>query len=169
MATYTYKVENLKSISDSVYEMANKFPEALKESLNQSIEINVRGPSMKKVPISDPNRYAPKKKGKRSWSKSYQPNQSGSLQKSYGVKIEYNSSSELHATMFYDAKKMGADGVERGYAKFVHDMKDPTASGKPVQWSRPGSGNKFLTEFAEKNKDDVFKDMAEFMGKRLFK
>lgn len=169
MVRFTYNVRNLKQVSDSVYEMATQFPKALEESLNQSIEINVRNPSMRKVPISDPNRYAPKRSGVRSWSKSYQPNQSGSLQKSYGVKVEYSSSEELHATMFYDAKKLGADGVERGYAKFVHDMPDPTKSGQPVNWSRPGSGNKFLTEFAEGNRETVFKDMVEFIERRLYK
>lgn len=30
------------------------------------------------------------------------------------------------------------------YAVYVHEMEDPTPSGRPVHWSKPGSGNYFL-------------------------
>lgn len=38
----------------------------------------------------------------------------------------------------------GRIGYTADYAAFVHEMPDPTASGKPVNWSKEGTGNKFL-------------------------
>lgn len=39
---------------------------------------------------------------------------------------------------------VGFGGVAAPYAVYVHEMLDPRPNGKPVNWTTPGTGNKYL-------------------------
>jgi hypothetical protein len=64
---------------------------------------------------------------------------------------------------------IGFDTVD--YAMYVHEMEDPTPSGKPVHWSKPGSGNYFLDgpmeELSEWILNKTDDNMAKILGRYL--
>ena len=79
------------------------------------------------------------------------------------------------------AKIVGRVGYTARYAAAVHEMPDPTvprsrfrrtkkgpsftvsSGGKPVNWTKPDTGNKFLEKAVKQNLDMILKFMREFM------
>lgn len=59
----------------------------------------------------------------------------GNLRNSYYTRVDQVSPTKWRGTL----------GNRSYYAWYVHEMPDPTISGKPVNWTTPGTGNKFLT------------------------
>ena len=58
---------------------------------------------------------------------------------------------------------IGRIGYTAKYAALVHEMPDPTPSGKKVNWTKPGTGNKFLEKAVKRNQDMIIKFLREFM------
>lgn len=46
-------------------------------------------------------------------------------------------------------------GYRAEHAVFVHEMLDPTALGNPVNWTKPGSKNKFLEDPFNRHKEKI--------------
>lgn len=138
-------LEIMSKIGDQVMQYA---PAALETS----ISVNVRTPSLQIVPISDPNRYAPVRNGRRAWSKSYTPNHSGTLARSYTQEVRNNDGKSFELKVGYEAP----------YAFFVHERDDASTN-----WSRPGSHSKFISTPVKNNKDKIVSDMVKDIFGRL--
>ena len=51
-------------------------------------------------------------------------------------------------------------GFSASYAVFVHEMIGPTKGGRQIDWSRPGSGPKFLEAALNRNMDEILQIIA---------
>lgn len=136
------RVRSATDISKSIEAFGRQVIPASNRALNQAVEINVRGASQRIVPISDPNRYAPK--GSHS---GYVRQTSGTLRKSYYQTAKINGN-----------KAVFEAGYSAPYASNVHKMDQ-----NKTHWSRPGSRAKYLEEPYRQNKDKVIPDMVDIV------
>lgn len=58
-------------------------------------------------------------------------------------------------------------GYYTNYALYVHEMLDPTASGRAVQWSLAGTGNKFLENAFMAHADEIPDVIAEAVNEAI--
>lgn len=80
------------------------------------------------------------------------------LRKSIKIYVGKNSGYNMEVLV-------ASEGVP--YAKFVHNMPDPLPSGKPVRWTKTGTGNKFIYKPLHDNKDEIPKDFCNEIDARL--
>lgn len=82
----------------------------------------------------------------------------GNLIKSLQVYVGSNGGNRIKVVV-------GSEGVT--YAKYVHNMPDPLPSGKPVHWTKPRTGNKFIEKPLKDNKDTIPADFCDEIDARL--
>ena len=80
------------------------------------------------------------------------------LRKSIKLRVESNQGDRVKVWI-------GSEGVE--YAARVHDMQDPHPNGRPVRWTKQGSGNKFIGKPLHDNRDLIPADMMDEIDARI--
>lgn len=140
------KLEDLSTFRDGMGRLRTEWPDA-----RQSLYLAIRNTAMndieRRTPESTKQRY---------------PNDpergNANLYKSIKLHVSSNSGSMIKVYV-------GSEGVS--YARRVHDMEDPKRNGKPVRWTKQGSGNKFLYLPLKKNETKIPVEMMDEIDARI--
>lgn len=118
-----------------------------RKALHIAILNTVQEPMMLRVPQSTRQRYPMRI-----------DSGNANLRKSLMIYVGQNGGNRIRVVV-------GSEGVP--YAKRVHDMPDPGRSGKPVRWTKPGTGNKFISKPLMDNRDRIPEDLCDEVDAKL--
>jgi len=118
-----------------------------RKALHLAIIHKGQGPISLRVPSSSRKRY-PKRIDAGN----------ANLRKSIRIYVGQNSGYNMEVLV-------ASEGVP--YARFVHNMPDPLPSGKPVNWTKVNTGNKFLYKPLHDNRKEIPKDFCAEIDARM--
>jgi len=137
MTSYNVPIDDLEDFTRAMDILKTEWGNIRERALGEALQLTIEGPIKSRTPRS--KRGLPK-------YKNYANAGLGNLRNDYRLQEISNGGSRCEFMIGYP-------DVE--YAKAVHDMKDPTSKGKPVQWSAPGTGNRFLELPIVENQDTL--------------
>lgn len=137
MTSYTVAIDDLDDFTRAMETLKVEWSSIRERALGEALQMTLEGQIKSRTPRS--KRGLPK-------YKYYADAGLGNLRNDYTLQEISNGGSRCEFMIGYP-------DVE--YAMAVHEMKDPTASGKAVQWSAPGTGNKFLEKPIYDSKDEI--------------
>lgn len=137
MTSYRVSIDDLSDFSQAMDLLRSEWPSIRERALGEALQMSIEGDIKSRTPRS--------KKGLPKY-KYYANAGLGNLRNDYRLQEVSSGGSRCEFMIGYP-------NVE--YAMAVHEMKDPTASGKAVQWSAPGTGNKFLEKPIYDSKDEI--------------
>ena len=154
------KVNDLQQFAASIEKLSEDWDERSANALTQALYGRPRTEMMKRVPYSNPKKYANKDGSKSAANKRMHR---GNLRNSF--KIEHKPGSREVSIGFVASTTVP-------YVAYQHELPDPLPSGKPVDYSTAGTGNKFVEKPLKKNADlipeRVCKEM-EAQIRRMFR
>ena len=139
-------IEDLDTYNERMGEFRDEWMD-IRQSLYLAVENKGMTPIKRRTPQSSRKRY---------------PNRIDSgnqnLLKSIKMNIKSNTGSEIKVFV-------GSTGVD--YAAKVHEMPDPHPNGRPVNWTKVGTGNKYIQKPLEDNRDTIPEDMLKEIDRRI--
>lgn len=133
-----YTVQDPREIAQFMDTLSASWDRIVSNSLKDALSHDLRTAVLKRVPESNRHRY---------------PNDPerglANLRKDFDIVSIRVAPGDV-------SYRVGFANVE--YAEEVHDKPDPSPSGRPVKWSKPGSGNEYLSGPVHETKDLAMAD-----------
>ncbi len=149
-------VRGPEDVAGIMREAGSQWEKIVADSLTSALSHSLRTKVMERVPRSNPHVHPEYRNPSH---ERYHPIAgAANLAKDFEIKLIRISQGDVSV-------QVGFPNVE--YAASVHEMQDPTRSGRPVRWSTPGTGNKYLEGPVIETADTVLQDMNKNVEAQL--